>query len=300
MGIIIIVLGIFVFIFSLGELAFYRSFSIHKRTEEEAYKYLESKKLLDKDIYDEVKLEEVSIKSFDGLTLKGFFIKGKEKDKYIILVHGFKDNHHVEMPFVRMFLAEGFNVLLVDQRSHGCSEGIYPSYGYNEKRDLDKWIEYIYNSNKYNKIILGLHGVSMGASTVLMCGSNNEKVDFIIEDCGFSDCDEEMLFQIGKTVKLLKIPVFIALKIKAKLRVKMNISYVKPIEEIKKTSTPILFIHGDKDTVVPCKMAIDMYNVHNNPLDRLLIIEGAEHICSYAVDKEKYEKEVHDFIRQLL
>ena len=300
MGIIITILVILVFIYLLGELAFYRSFSIHKRNEEEAYRYLSSKKLLDKDIYNEVKLEEVSIKSYDGLNLKGFFIKGKERDRYIILVHGFKDNHHVQMPFVRMFLDEGFNVLLVDQRSHGDSEGAYPSYGYYEKMDLDRWIDYLYTRNNNKEIILGLHGVSMGASTVLMCGSNNEKVDFIIEDCGYSDCNEEMLFKIGRTVKLLKIPVLVALKIKVKLRVKMNISDIKPIEEIKKTSTPILFIHGDNDTVVPYKMAIDMYKVHNNPIDRLLIVEGAEHICSYAVNKERYEKEVHDFIQQLL
>ncbi len=300
MVILIIVLVIFLITFLLGELAFYRSFSIHKRTEEEAYEYLTRKKLLDKDIYDEVEFEEVEIESFDKLILKGFYVEGKSKNKYIILVHGFKDNHHVQMPFVRMFLKEGFNVLLVDERSHGDSEGKYPTYGYYEKLDLDRWIEYLYNKNDNKDIILGLHGVSMGAATVLICGSNNDKVNFIIEDCGYSDCTEEMLFQIGKAVKGFKIFVYIALKIKAKLRAKINISNIKPIEEIKKTSKPILFIHGDKDTVVPCNMAIDMYNSHNNLNDRLLIVKGAEHICSYAVDRKKYEKEVHAFIQQCI
>lgn len=295
---IIVLILIGLIIFGAGEYAFYIAFTKHKKTEEEAYEYLKVRKMLDKDIYKEVDIEEVYIKSRDNYKLKGYLIeKYKNTNKYMILVHGFTANHHVHMPFARVFLNEGFNVLLVDERNHGESEGKYPSYGYFEQDDINRWIDFLYE-RKNTKLFLGLHGQSMGGATVLMCGSKNSKVNFIIDDCGYSSARKV----IESELKRNKVCVALFYKliwIKAKLRIKFNIEKAEPIEDIKQCDKPILFIHGDKDHKVPCYMAEEMYKSRKNKYDRLFIVEGADHMWAYPLRKKEYEKVVHEFINNV-
>lgn len=100
----------------------------------------------------------------------------------------------------------GYNILLIDLRSHGKSEGKIYSFGYYERIDILSWCNYI-NEN-YNDKKIVLFGVSMGATAMMMCMGdsrlpNNVKV--LIDDCGFTEAYE----QIGYRVKLLhKLPFF--------------------------------------------------------------------------------------------
>lgn len=284
----------------LVEKAFKKAFTAHKKTEEEAYKYLEEKGVLDREIYNEINREEVYIKSKEGFKLKGYLLeKYKDSNKYMILVHGFTANNHVHMAFARFFINEGFNVLVVDERNHGDSEGKYPSYGYFEKEDIDRWIDFLYKRKKGKKLFLGLHGQSMGGATVLMCGSRNSKVDFIIEDCGYSSAKKEILWEIAKVLPISKNIVYKLLRIKAKYMIGFDIEDVNPIKDILKTKKPIMFIHGNEDKLVPCEMALEMFGARNNRRDVLFIVEGADHMWAYPKKKKEYERKVHDFIENV-
>lgn len=297
--IIIILLVIAIGLACIVERAFKKAFTKHKKTEEEAYQYLKEKNILDKEIYTEINREEVYIKSKEGFTLKGYLIeKYKKSNRYIILVHGFTANNHIHMAFARFFINEGFNILVVDQRNHGCSEGDYPSYGYFERDDIDRWIDYLYSKNN-KKLFLGLHGQSLGGATVLLCGSKNNKVDFIIEDCGYSSAKEEILWEISKVLPLSKNIIYKLLRNKVKRVVGFDIDQVNPIEEIVKCNKPIMFIHGSKDKLVPCKMAKDMYYTRNNVDDELFIVEDADHMWAYPKKKKEYESKVHHFINKV-
>lgn len=282
----------------ISEVAFYLAYTKHKKTKEEAINYLKEKDILDLDIYNEIHSEEVSITSKDNLKLAGYLIEEhKDSNKFIILVHGFTANHHVHMPFVRMFLNEGFNILLVDERNHGKSEGKYPSYGYFEQEDLNRWIDFIYERYNNKELFFGLHGQSMGGATVLMCGSKNDKVDFIIDDCGYSDSIDVMKNEIKNANKYFTASIIVFfLKVKARLRIGYRIKWARPIDDIQTTDKPILFIHGDADKKVPCHMAVDMYNARKNPNDRLFIVKGAAHMYCYPMKKKEYESIVHEFI----
>ena len=297
--IITIIIACFILVNYVAEYAFNKAFNKHKKNKDEAFEYLKIKNLLDEKIYNEVEIEEVYIKSEDNLKLKGYLVeKYKKSNRYIILVHGYTANHHIHTPFLRFFLNEGFNVLLVDERAHGDSEGKYPSYGYYEKRDLNRWIEFIYN-RRNEQLFLGLHGQSMGGATALMCGAINNKVDFIIEDCGYSDGKRVVKYQFTKLYWIPFNTVYLLLKLKVKRRVGFKFKDVSPIEDISKLKTPIMFIHGKADTYVPCSMAVEMYRKRENKNDRLLLVDGAEHMWSYSKKKKEYESIVHDFIANI-
>lgn len=298
---IIIILVLLVTIVNyLSEYAFNKAFNKHKRTEKEAYEYLKLKNVLDLDLYKEVPREEITIKSIDNLNLKGYLLeKYKDSNKYIILVHGYSANNHIDMSYARMFINEGFNVLVIDQRAHGNSEGKYPSYGYYEHQDLSKWVDFLCDRNK-RELFIGLHGQSMGGATVLLCGSKDKRIKFIIEDCGFSSGKEIIKHQI-KSVKWVPFnTVYYMLNSKIKRRIKFNLNDVRPLDSIKDLNTPILFIHGDKDTCVPCSMAYKMYKERNNSNDRIFIVNGAEHMWAYSMKKREYESICHEFIENVL
>lgn len=294
--IIVVVIGMIIFLHFASEYAFKKSFHEHKKNKEEALVVLKNRQMSDEEIYDEVDMKEVSIESKDGLRLQGCLVeKYNESKKYIILVHGYSANRHIHMPFTRVFLNEGFNILIVDQRNHGESEGEFPSYGYYERDDIDLWIDFLKN-RVGNDVYIGLHGQSMSGATVLMCGARNSNVKFIIDDCGYSSGKEEIKYQMSKHKWVPFLPVYKVLNYKVKNRYGFRFEDVSPIDDIMKCDKPILFIHGNADVTVPYEMAVDMYNRRNNKKDRLLIVDGSGHMTCYRDKKDEYEMLVHEII----
>lgn len=72
-----------------------------------------------------------------------------------------------------------------------------------------------------------------------------------------------------------------------------------PVEQVKKSTTPTLFIHGDRDSFVPTQMAYELYQAAAS--DKFLyIVPGAEHAYSYVTDKEEYRRQVTRFLARYL
>ena len=251
------------------------------------------------DLYNNTEKEEIELKSKDGLKLKGYYIKNKNKtNKVIVVVHGYTVTHTWGFQFAPMFLEEGFDVLLIDQRRHGASEGEYSTYGYYEKYDLDNWVNYV-REIKGEEAVIGILGQSLGGGTVLEYCKINKYVSFIIADCPYSDLKPLLRFRLKETNKLLGKPFYYLIRSKAKRVAKFDFNKVSPKESIKTTNIPILFIHGDKDDYVPTSMSIDMYNSRRNN-SRLVLIKNAAHAECYRVDKNTYEREVKNFLRDIL
>ena len=186
----------------------------------------------------------------------------------------------------------------MDMRSHGESQGEYVTYGLKEREDLNLWVDLI--RDKIGKDgIIGLHGQSMGGATVLMYGGKYEdKIDFIIADCAYSSGKEIIRRELKKSnIPFFTVYYLVNKKIKKICGFDMN--SISPKDEIKNSKTPVLFIHGTTDKLVPYEMSVEMYNEKAGEKDKLLLIEGAAHVEAYATNKELYIKTVEDFIRNV-
>lgn len=296
-AITITMLGLFLYI--MVKKSFKEAFLKKKKTKEEAIESLRKKGMLGKNIYYDAKLEELTIKSVDGYKLKGYIIeKFKGSNKYVILVHGYSCNHFSAMPFIEMFEKEKFNILLVDQRNHGESEGIYPTYGVMESKDMNRWIDFLRHRVGEN-LFLGMHGQSMGAATSLITAGNNYLVRFVIDDCGFSTGKKSILYRINKYWYAPSRSIYGILKVLIRSRAKFNIDESRPLDAIcKRKDLYILFVHGTGDTSVPPTMAEEMYIKRNSENDILYLVKGAEHMVCYKKDREKYEELVHEIIER--
>ncbi|QCT01336.1 peptidase S15 [Paenibacillus algicola] len=261
---------------------------------------LEGLGLYSRDRYEALAKTEVTLQSIDGFKLSGAAIAPHPRSKrWMIIVHGYTGSRAFSTQFLDMFTEEGFNVLLIDQRRHGQSEGRFTTYGYQEKYDVQAWVNWLLE-HYGEELEIGLHGQSLGGGTVLEYLSLDvpPQVKLVISDCAYSDLSELMKHQI---TKLNRLPVHFLKWVNNRIRKKAGFSFeqVSPIRSVQQSPLPVLFIHGSRDNYVPTHMSMDMYEAKQGP-KRLLLIEGANHAAAYHVHPQQYREEVRSFIREYL
>lgn len=240
--------------------------------------------------------EDVYIMS-DSLRLHGKLFKNSGT-KYALVCHGYTSKAKHMAGFVNKFYSLGYNVLAVDARAHGDSEGTKIGMGWVERFDVIEWIKYIISLEPDAQIIL--HGVSMGASTVLMASGEElpKNVKAIIADCGYtSEWDE--FKQEADVLHIPWFPVLNASSAISKVRDGYDFKQASAVEQVKKSHIPTLFIHGSKDELVPYGMLNELYSAANCEKE-ILTIQGAGHALSSSVAPELYWNTVETFLKKHL
>ncbi|HFE9683642.1 TPA: alpha/beta hydrolase [Clostridium perfringens] len=305
--IILIIIAILVIAFFLATgLYIFRSTVTRELHDiEKSYNRYVENNLFDEALYNSASKEDITLKSFDGLNLTSTLIMNENPtNKFIVLVHGVSICYVGSLKYFDIFYRNGFNVLIVNQRRHGKSEGKYSTYGFYEKYDVNMWIEYL-KSRFGNDIILGLHGESMGAGTVMETIPLNDSIKFVIEDCGYSNFHELIGFQItheykNRLVRKILRPSLLFANFFMKTKAKFSMKKIVPIDIVASTSLPMMFIHGKGDYFVPWYMAVDLYKAKTKGYKELYLVEGAKHAEALEVNKILYEKKIMTFIEKAL
>jgi len=219
-------------------------------------------------------------------------------DVWIISLHGYTSAPRHCGNTAKVFHEWGYNVLLPHLGGHGRSESPAVSMGWLDRFDVIAWIDYIIRKNARVKIVL--YGGSMGGATVMMTTGEPlpENVVCAVEDCGYTSIWDEYAHQ-AKT--LLHIPVFPALyAMDAVVRLRQGFSMRRAscVEQVKKSMTPTLFIHGEADDVVPLRMLDRVYEAAACEKERITF-PGAGHGES-ANQPERYYGAVKAFIEKYL
>lgn len=240
--------------------------------------------------------KQIDIISNDNLKLHGYIVNNKSND-WVVLVHGFSSDHtHMINRGIKLYNM-GFNILLVDLRGHGKSEGKYITMGIRDCHDIAKWCRYIVK--KENAKSIGLFGVSMGAATVMMASSIEipKQVKYIIEDCGYNDVWEELKYQLNNLFRLPAFPFLDICNFYAKTFAKFDFDEHSPAKALAKTNLPILMIHGSNDTFVPFYMLDKNYNSCNSVKEKL-VVEKANHAEAQDLSYVRYWRRIEKFIRK--
>lgn len=305
--IILIIIAIIVIVFFLatGLYIFKSTVTRELHDIEKSYTRYVENNLFNEALYNSASKEDITLKSFDGLNLTSTLIMNENPtNKFIVLVHGVSICYVGSLKYFDIFYKNGFNILIVNQRRHGKSEGKYSTYGFYEKYDVNMWIEYL-KSRFGNDIILGLHGESMGAGTVMETIPLNDSIKFVIEDCGYSNFHELIGFQIthaykNRLVRKILSPSLIFANFFMKTKAKFSMKKIVPIDIVSSTSLPMMFIHGKEDYFVPWYMALDLYKAKTKGYKELYLVEGAKHAEALEVNKILYEKKIMTFIEKAL
>ncbi len=246
--------------------------------------------------------EEIEIKSADDLKLYGYLYKNQTSDpcRYVLLMHGFQDDHKFMEPYAMAYFAKGFHVLIPDQRGHGQSEGKYTTMGWKEKDDILRWVRLILERDPKARIVL--HGVSMGASSIMMAAGDGfpENVCVCVSDCGYTTLWSEYLEKMKEMFSLPPSPVLFAASLAARVRPGFWIQKVSTLDALRKNHTPMLFIHGDADDYNPYRMMDELYKADASVEKQKLTIRGARHARSVYTDPDAYWNGVWDFLKRYI
>lgn len=240
--------------------------------------------------------EEVSLVNREGLTLRAHWYHAAQPKRLLILVHGWHStwdrDFGMSMPFYHDHDCE---LLLVEQRCHGSSEGSMISYGDRERYDVLEWLDYA--KGVHPELPVYLCGLSMGAATVLLCAGEPiaDRVTAIVADCGYTVPEPVVAGRARKQLGRATNVTLAAVNLNCRLRGGFTLKSCSTTEALKKnTSVPVLFIHGDADELVPCSMSLENYLACAAPRE-LLIVHGAGHARSFLADPETYKARVLAF-----
>ena len=244
--------------------------------------------------------EAVTIFSDDGLKLFGRYYHIRDGAPLDICFHGYRSRSLTDFAGgSEMSFEMGHNLLLVDQRAHGRSEGRTISFGIRERWDVLRWVDYAVERFVPESRIL-LYGVSMGAATVLMASGLDlpANVRGIVADCPYSR-PMDIILHVGKSNPLPQWLIRPFVILGAKLFGGFNVREADAAEAVSRTNTPVLIIHGEADSFVPPTMS-ELSHSTNCSMVQRVTFPGANHALSYLSDTPRYRKIVQEFVNSHL
>ncbi len=247
--------------------------------------------------YDDYNYEDVNITSKYGYNIYGRFIQNANSNKTVIIVHGFTANLIASARYIDLFYSKGYNVLTYDHRFHGQSGKAFCSMGFYEQHDLITCVDWVFDKVGANSTV-GLHGESMGASTSIMAAGLDDRIAFVVADCGYSNFYSEAAYQLEFSKKIPEKPFMYFAELVNKIKYKFSYSQISPLNALKTAKAPILFIHGDKDIVTLFENSVEMHRVYNGE-KHLLINENVAHAQSILKCNEIYYETVHNFLTNI-
>lgn len=244
----------------------------------------------------DAKQETASIVSDDGLNLKAVkYYTAEKSSKWAFLVHGYCGRGSDMRNVAAYYLEQGYNVFMPDMRAHGESEGTYIGMGWLDKADVLKWLDTILAEDADAKIIL--HGISMGGATVMMVSGEKlpEQVKAIVEDCGYTSVWDIFSDELDALFGLPSFPILDICRIVGNIRAGYDMKEASAIDQVKKSETPILFIHGSEDNFVRTEMVYEVYEAARCEKE-LLVVDGAGHGEAYSLEPDLYFDTVFSFL----
>ena len=249
------------------------------------------------------KAKEFEMVASDGKKLVSYFIPSKtESDVYVICAHGYRGTKYGDFgKQAQFYYSLGYNVILIDQRASGKSEGEFIGFGYFESKDLIEWIKF-YNNMFSEEIKFVVAGISMGGATVCIASGSDElpkNVKCIISDCAYTSAQEEIKYCFPHYASIPAEPLLSIVNAINTHVAKYDFKMADALESVKKAKVPMLFIHGGKDDFVPTRMVYELYDACPTDKD-LLIVPNAIHAQSFFEEPEKYGAKVKEFLAKHL
>lgn len=252
---------------------------------------------------EDYKIEPVEITSHDGLVLKGKIVRLLPDTKKVVLaIGGHQTSGMKDMSrFTQMYQELGFDACIIDPRACGDSEGHYGTFGYEEQKDVLDWCKKLIEVYGETVEIL-LHGVSVGAATVCcMSGSEELPTQVIggISDSAFETLMMQMRHLLNTQTQLPVEFTLMMLNMIGKQKLKFDFKQLEPVNAVKKSKIPMVFIQGEADTYVPKIMAEHLYDACASEQKKYYEVSEAKHKGCYVLHPNAYGRYIKEWLTTL-
>ena len=242
----------------------------------------------------EDKKEDVHIVN-DGLNLYGEFYNFGGK-KTVLFLCGRCECAFYAFYYAKPYIESGLNVLFIDPRAHGLSDGTFSTVGIKEGQDALKWMKYLNEEKGQEKFIL--HCVCVGGSAGLIATTSKDNPGFIEKIVldgifiNFKESYKRHYCDLGHKT----FPVFYQIWFWFRVYTGVSVKQSNPYKLVQQLNIPILFIHTKNDKFsLPEKAQIVFDACTSQDKQIVWFDEGTHsHIRNHAM--EKYDGAIKDFL----
>jgi hypothetical protein len=247
---------------------------------EHTFLYFPMKELVATPAALDLPYEEVSFPAADGTLLHGWFVPGASGKPLILFCHGNAGNISHRIENLYLFRREtGVSVFIFDYRGYGKSEGTASEEGtYADARGALEWLE----NRGWKPERMIYFGRSLGAGVAVQMALEKQPAGLVLETP----------FPSVSAMGRHHYSVFYFL-----LGWAVQARY-DSLEKISRVHVPLLIFQGDRDTIVPVKMARRVFERANEP-KTFHLIPGAGHNDTYDAGGRKYWDVWRRFLAQV-
>lgn len=279
--------------------------------------------------------EDFEVRAPDGVLLRGWLVRAPHPNgNWVLLFHGVADNRVGVIGQSEFLLRAGYNVIMMDARSHGASEGPMATYGWLERRDtstiLDALAEKLKqpttfqpspppattrpsgtsrgagsgsftSSTSFTSAIPHIFalGESMGAGIALQSAAADPRIEAVVAEASFADMKEAAFDYAGlrRSPWLGKTwfrPFTWTLLYRGQQLSGFPIDEVSPVKAVASRQFPVLLICDENDDALPCRHTQRIYTAAIGP-KQFWEVPGAFHTAGLGFQPAEFERRVLEF-----
>jgi alpha-beta hydrolase superfamily lysophospholipase len=245
--------------------------------------------------------KSVSIAIEDNQSLKGFWVNSEQDTTYgiMILVHGIGGNKESFLGLSKRLAKLGVASVLFDNRAHGSSGGKYCTYGFKEKEDIEKIIDFIHYKNPSLKV--GIWGNSLGGAIALQSLEVESRISFGLIESTFTDLSQIVFDYKKRILQGFGIRALSDYVLRRAGKIAgFDPSLVKPLESVKRINQPVLIAHGNSDDNIHFKYGKQLHNALGSDDKIFIEVDNGEHAGLFVTGGQKYVDQTMSFIARQL
>ncbi len=241
--------------------------------------------------------EVIKLTAKNGIKIEAWYAKVDSAALgTVILFHGLSQNKSTKLSEAYEFRYNGYNVMLVDFRAHGNSEGNKTTVGYRESEDVKLAFDYAIKNGDHN---IFLWGASMGAVAITKAIAEYDiKPAGIILEMPFASMQSHIRARVRSNgfSGLPEKPFAFLVTFWTGIERGYNAFKFRTNTFASKITCPVLFQWGAKDHMVLKYETEKVYNAILSAKKTLVIYENADHESFLENDPIKWRLSVEKFL----
>lgn len=238
-------------------------------------------------------------------SIAGWWIPCQNADgRCVILLHGYADAKVGAIAWAPLWHELGFNILAIDLRAHGESQGTYSTGGYWERHDVSQVINEIRAQRPGDTQKLVLFGASLGATVAVATAALRDDLSAVVIESPYNDfCDAAMaqMDRLGAPGRPFQIA---ALWLAGKLG-HADFAEVRLLDLLPKAGVPVLAILPEKDPLTVGEVRQRIENAvgeraFHGSADQTWVVPDCDHLLALACKPGEYRERLGRFVLRTL
>jgi len=246
--------------------------------------------------------QDFEVRATDGVVLRGWKVRAAiPNGDWVLAFHGVADNRIGVLEHARVLLLGGYNVVMMDSRAHGVSEGPMATYGWLERNDTRAIVDAL-EATEHPRHLFAL-GESMGAGIALQSAAVEPRIEGVVAESAFANLTEAAYDYAGLRRypwlgKTLLAPFAWVVVYRAEMLAGFATAQVSPENSVAARPFPVLLICDADDVALPCRHTQRIFDAAAGP-KQMWVVPRAFHTAALGYEPAEFRRRVYSFYQSV-